>query len=104
MVSLASFVVVVCFVLKKKLFKNVKIILSSRAVQKQAPGHSWKVVSPNDSLQTGSVCSWGLPPSLLACLQCSGNLSVRAGSGSVFLLMLLERLVSELFRLQMRQL
>lgn len=104
--SLTCFSLLLCvlFCFLKKPFRNVTAILSSRAVQNPTPGWFWKVASPTEALKAGLLCSLGLPPGPLACLQCSGSLSVRAGLGFVFLLMLRERSVSELFRLQMRQL
>lgn len=84
--------------------KLVLLIAQVLAAQKQTLGLFSEGCQPHEPLKAGHLCSAGLPPSLLACLLCNGNLSMRAGSGFVFLLMLLERLVSELFRLQMRQL
>lgn len=42
----------------------MKTILSSRAIQNQAPGNFWKITSPSEPLKAGHLCSLGLPPSL----------------------------------------
>lgn len=56
------FFVVVCFVFKKSLLKNVTTILSSRAVQNQTPGRFWKVASPCEPLKAGFYAAWGCLP------------------------------------------